>query len=511
MFNALSLILISAPVLVFSWAYGGTRGAVLVTWMPWATLACLAGLFLFPQRHERESWADSIVRVFKAFVKDPCFWVVVAFLVYLTIPLFNVALCPSCDWRKIDAGADPFPPFRFLPFCVRPNEQSLFLWWFAPLFLAALGVRHGLVRAGKRAFLEGLVWNGAALAFFGFIQLVFGAKFPYWGEVATPTHFFSVFGYPNDAGSFFAFSYVLSLGVWCQAMARVEERGLDEEQSHPFIRAHYPIILVSLNFWAVLATLCRAAMTLCVLMTGVFVIYAIARAFAGEGWRRGLRFRHSVTACVLLFVLAGAVFVYAPPEVGRELRTVNVFSLSNRVTSKGQYHSRVATAMMRDFPFFGVGGCGYKHFCLSYMSSAEKRQLQKVGGANVHNDYLQYLAEFGMVGAGLLVACFVFLALPWWRTWRRLTLAAIAASRSSMGTSTLTIFVVEPPVLWCVMAIAVVLIHAFGDSPLRVPAILASLATVLPAVCGFLPHEPKSRTSEGTPRGKNIVKSIHRS
>ncbi|MCQ2392838.1 MAG: O-antigen ligase family protein [Kiritimatiellae bacterium] len=510
MLNALSLLLISVPVLAFTWAYGGTRAATLAEVMPWASFACLIGIFLFPQRRDKEAWDSSIKRVLKGFVKDPCLWVVVVFLLYLVIPLFNVALCPTCDWQRINAGENPFPPFRFLPFCVNPKEHAGLLWWFGPLFLVALGVRHGLVKSGKRAFFEGLVWNGAALSFFGFIQLVFGAKFPYWGEVARPIHFFSVFGYPNDAGSFFAFTYVLSLGLWCQTMARVEERDLSEGVSHPYIRAHYPVLLVALNFCAVLASLCRAAMSLSVLMTFVFVVYSVMRAFSGEGWRRGLRFRHSVTACVLLFVLAGAVFVYAPPEVGREFSTVNVLSTSNRVTGKGQYHTRVATAMMRDFPFFGVGGWGYKHFCLSYMTPADKKVLQTVGGVNVHNDYLQYLAELGMVGAGLLLTCFVLLATPWMRTWRHLTQKALAMARASMGASTLTIFVVEPPVLWTFLAIAVVAIHAFGDCPLRAPAILVSLATVMPAVCGFLPHDPKKHKGGDHSAGVGTIKSGRR-
>ena len=86
MLNALSLLLISVPVLAFTWAYGGTRAATLAEVMPWASFACLIGIFLFPQRHDNEAWDSSIKRVLKGFVKDPCLWVVVVFLFYLVIP-----------------------------------------------------------------------------------------------------------------------------------------------------------------------------------------------------------------------------------------------------------------------------------------------------------------------------------------------------------------------------------------------------------------------------------------
>lgn len=492
--NALTLLLISAPVLAFTWTYGGTRASILAQVMPWASLAALVGLFFLPQRHEGETWLMAEQRVLRSVVRDPFFWTALAFVAYLVIPLFNVSLCPNCDWKQIAAGANPYPPFRFLPFCCNPHEHAGVIWWFGPGFLAALGVRHGLTRSGKRAFFEGLAWNGAALAVLGIIQLVSGAKFPYWGEVAKPTHFFSVFGYSNAAGAFFALSYAISLGIWCQAMARVQAVGMDDKPlKHPFVSAHYPLVAVALNMFAVLATLCRAAMTISILFTALFVGYILLRAFSGDGWQRGLCFRHAVAACTLLLALFGAVFVYAPPEVGRELSSINSFALADRVSGKGQYHTRVASAMMREFPFFGVGGWGYKHFCYSFMDDRDMRSVQTVGGVNVHNDYLQYLAEHGLVGMGLLVASLVLLALPWWRTWQGLVKQAVAASRSSMGASTLAIFVVEPPVLWTLFALFGVFIHAFGDCPLRVPAILVTMFTMLPAVCGFLPHPKRKK------------------
>lgn len=490
--NALALLLIALPALALTWVYGGTRASMLAMVMPWASLAGFVGLFLLPQRHESESWSHSVKRVLRSVLKDPFFWTALAFLIYLTIPLFNVSLCPNCDWKAIREGANPYPPCRFLPFCCNPHEHAGLLWWFGPGFLTALGVRHGLSRSGKRAFFEGVAWNAAAMSVLGFIQLLSGAHFPYWGSVERPTHFFSVFGYPNAAGAFFAMSYAVALGMWCQAMARVVARDADGQPiRHPFIQAHYPAVAAALCLGAVLATLCRAAMSIAILFTGIFVVYILMRAFSGGDWHRGMYFRNAVAACSLMLVLFGAVFVYAPPSVGRELRSITSLALADRVSGKGQYHTRVATSIMRDFPLYGVGGWGYRHFCYSYMSEKELCSPQLVGGANVHNDYLQYLAEHGLVGMGLLVASLVLLALPWWSTWRRLVKAAMVAARSSMGASTLVIFVVEPPVLWTLFALVGVGIHAFGDCPLRVPAVLVTMFTLLPAVCGFLPHNKK--------------------
>lgn len=492
--NVLSLLLVSLPVLALTWTYGGMRAPELARLAPWAMLAGLVGVFVLPQRHKGESWRDAEVRVLKAVFKDAFFWTALALVVYLLIPLFNVSLCPTCDWQQIDAGANPFPPYRFLPFCARPAEHADLIWWFAPTLVAALGVRHGLTRSGKRAFFEAIAWNGALLSALGFVQLMTGAKSPYWGEVARAVHFFSVFGYPNAAGSFFAFMTAVSLGVWCQSMARSEQWAMDTTpRRHVFLATHYPFLAFALNACGAFASLSRAAMSFALVLVVLFLAYVLARVVASESWQRQTSFRNLVAAYAVLLALAAAVFVYAPPEVGRELRSLNSRAMADRVSGKAQYHTRVATDIMREFPIYGVGGWGYKHFCLSYMTDKEIKTMQKTGGVNVHNDYLQYLAELGLAGTGLLVACLVMLIRPWWSTWRQLSAEAFKSARAGMIMPSLPIFVVEPPVFWTLLAVVVVLVHAFGDCPLRVPAILVALFTVFPAACGFLPHQKKKK------------------
>ncbi len=490
MLNTLSLLLVAAPVLAFAWAYGGCRASVLAQVMPGASVLCAIGIFLLPQRRPDETWRMAVCRSTQGVLTDPFFWTALAFLVYLTIPLFNVALCPGCDWQAIDAGADPHPPCRFLPFCVNAGEHAGVLWLFGPALLSALGVRQGLTRTGRRMFLELLVWNAAVLSVLGFVQYTAGAKFPYWGTAEGATHFFSVFGYPNMGGAFFMMTYAFSLGVWCSRMGFVESLDLDLANAprHLFLRAHYPFVAVALTLAGVLMTFCRAAILLVVVLTVIFIFYVILRAFVGNDWRRTRRFHHAVVAVMLLFSFLGVVYVYAPAEVGREVGTLDMVAVADRVSGKAQYHTRVATAMMRDFPFYGVGGWGYRHFQQCYMTGNDLRRQQIVGGANVHNDYLQFLAEHGLVGFTLLVACVWLLALPTGREWKRLAAAALAADRSRMGASASAIFAVSASVFWIFLGCCAVLAHAFGDCPFRAGAVLAVFLAALPASSGFLPR-----------------------
>lgn len=495
MLKALSLLLVSAPVFAFAWAFGGARASVLAAVMPWASLACAIGVLLIPQRHPEETWGAAERRVLLALARDPLLWVALVFFLYLLIPLFNVSLCPVCDWQAIDAGANPYPPFRYLPFCANRADHAGVLWWFGPALLCTLAVRHGLTRSGKRALVHLFVWNAAALVVLGFVQMATGAKFPYWGTVSKTTHFFSVFGYPNMGGAYFAMAYAFALGLWCCRMGDVEARELSaDKQGHPFLEAHYPFAAAALCLTGVLATLCRAGILLGVALTAFFFIYVVLRAFSGNDWRRARRFRSMVVAVSLMLSLFGAVYVYAPPEVGREIGTLNPLAVADRVSGKAQYHTRVASAIMRDFPFFGVGGWGYRHFAQPYMTPREIRQMQGAGGANVHNDYLQFLVEHGLVGFVLLVVCVWLTILPTGREWRRLAQQAISAERSGMGSSTFVLFVVSPAILWAFLGDVAVLVHAFGDCPFRSGAVLSAFLAVSAAVLGFLPHAKGGRS-----------------
>ena len=46
------------------------------------------------------------------------------------------------------------------------------------------------------------------------------------------------------------------------------------------------------------------------------------------------------------------------------------------------------------------------------MTPQEIKKMQIIGGANVHNDTLQFLAEQGWVGFGLLALCALLTAIP---------------------------------------------------------------------------------------------------
>ena len=495
--------LIFLTVVGFSWIFGGASGPHLLPVMPWLWALALETLLFFPQRHTGESLADARMRVWRALAHDPVAYLTISFLLLLLMPLFNCGLCSICDYPKILAGADPAPPIPFSPFCVNSREHLGVVVWFVPSLTAMLAVRHALARHGRRVLVHALVWNGALLASLGFIQQATDAPAPFWLDIPNPVYFFSSFGYPNMAGAFFVALFAVAAGLWQDNVRRdvsmklakknkkqeavEEDDGVAKRSFCPqWIKTHYLLIPMALCFFGALATLSRAAIILSFSILGFWFIYLCLSLFTSRKNLTRVKLHFGMLVGIALTVVL--VGVFAPDNFVKEISTVSPTAVADRVTGKAQYHSRVATAIFRDHMLFGVGGWGYKHFCLEYMTDDDRKQLQTVGGVNVHNDYLQFLCEHGAVGAALLLLIVLFLIVPIFKDWGHRVRVAHFVKGSEMPRPT-ALFCVPAVVVGILLAVIANLIHAFGDCVFRSPAVLSQFLVLLAAATGFLDEE----------------------
>jgi O-antigen ligase len=115
--------------------------------------------------------------------------------------------------------------------------------------------------------------------------------------------------------------------------------------------------------------------------------------------------------------------------------------------------------MWQDHPGFGVGGWGFRYLLGWYIPPDRWREIG-IGTANVHNDALQFLAEFGGVGAGLMAAAVVVLLAPVLkiRPWKK------------------------PLPLIALLGLCATVLHSMIDLPFRSPAILYSWLAILAAL-----------------------------
>ena len=500
----LAVFLVFLTPAACAWLGGGTRTEALVPTLPWLLAFLFEGMLFFPQRRPYEDAVSARRRVWGALRRDPLFYFALLFLLVLLVPFVNRGLCPACDELQIlkraaetglPAEDAARPPVPFAPFCVSAPDQFNVLLWFLPALAAMLAAKHALLRQGKRLLMEMLVWNATALAVLGFVQQGTGAAAPYWGEAAAKVHFFSVFGYPNMGGAFFVTAFAFAVGLWQRRVAEtaalppLDPTGATRQRVlKRWLRAHYPLAAVVLLFFGVLCTLCRAAMlSAFVLAFLAFVYHLLALLFSRHARARRVRSAAFALGGGLFFLLLVAVF--APPDFGAELATVDSIGVLDRVSGKAQYHARVATDIFKDHPLFGVGGWGYKHFVLSYLTRDELRRVQSDGGANVHNDYLQFLCEHGAVGLFLLVGIALLLAAPVFRDWYRLYRAARFMKADKAPPRPRAIYCLPAGAFWTLLGNAALLVHACGDCPMRSAAVLSLAAVSLACAEGYVPRE----------------------
>ena len=495
LYRNIAPFLVFLTLAAFSWICGGGRSEYLRPVMPWLWALLCEALFFFPQRHGYEDVVMARQRVWRGLARDPVMWCTIVFLAVLVMPLMNHGLCPVCDYPAIMAGADPKPLVPFAPFCVNISHHYAVVVWFVPALTATLAVRHAFLKDGKRAFLEMAVWNSAALVVLGFVQQMTGATAPLWENTSERAYFFSSFGYPNKGGAFFTMSFALAFGLWRHRSRMVDEMkpidpnssSVHEQQVRRFIYANYMMVPMALCFFGALCTLSRAAILLSFVLAGLGFLYVFCEMlFSRHGRARRVK-RAAITVVGGMAMLVVA-HVFAPADLGKELDTLSGTAVIDRVSGKAQYHTRVATEVFKAYPLFGVGGWGYRHFCIPFMREDELAQLQTVGGTNVHNDYLQFLAEHGAVGAGALFGIWMLLVVPIFRMWGKLYKVARFSKREEAPSRPTAVYALPAPAFWALAGCAAVLVHAFGDCPMRSPAVLTLFMTSLACADGFMPR-----------------------
>ena len=132
---------------------------------------------------------------------------------------------------------------------------------------------------------------------------------------------------------------------------------------------------------------------------------------------------------------------------------------------------------------------GKKEKLDSDLTRAISSSLQMTGGANVHNDYLQFLAEHGLVGFALIVAIVWMLIAPVASSWRHLVQQLRFVKKPKLPPSPVQLFALPAPAFFILMTAVATFVHGFADCPLRSPAVLVLFFVSLASVPGFLPRD----------------------
>ena len=423
-----------------SWARGGTSSGYQP---PMAFLAVAAWLVFFA--------VSPVAARLRSLLKDPVFYAAVLFLILLGIQWFNSGRTLLYDYNVHKWIYTP-PRIDWLPSAIDSREALEMLLWFFPAFTIVLCIRHGLEsRRSVRFFFIALLASACLLALFGIAQFLSGTSSIYW-RYPLPCRFFASFGYQNHGAAFFFLSFCLAIGL----------------AFHALFRGVGGLLRTSLLVLALLVTLAATHLSL---SRGMVILSWTAIAVAGT--YLGVFYLREVSPAVRINLVAGTIAITmtacyfiistAGSKLDDEMRVFKERGLLGDFDIRW-WQIQGATAIWKDHPWFGVGGWGYRHLSPIYVDRQHWAFTKEIGRGNVHNDIIQFLAEFGAIGLGLLIlAVSVMLRESLRSRWRH-----------SPGL-----------MLFILVGIGSVFLYSMVDIPFRCPAIMFSWFAMLAGISRY--------------------------
>lgn len=336
---------------------------------------------------------------------------------------FNLLVLISCgipNFRPIkDAGDTLFIPeavSAWLPSSARPHLSAYGLWVFDAIYLTAFNLLLAFKsRHTFRLLLLMLAGNALALAVFGTLQKLVHATGLYFGLQTSPQpRFFASFIYANHWGAYIVLMMAAALGLWFHFLRRYSTREL--------LHSPATLALITLALLAISAPLSGSRSAS--LMTLALLAIALGQ------WSLTVLKRRRYTRLTALWPIVAALMFFGlvcivTLDLGRQVITGRWDDTREQLATMRRTDSiggrmvlyRDTWHMARQRWLFGWGMGSYPTVFYLYNT----QQISPVDHLpnyyhDAHSDWLQSVAEVGVVGTVLLGLCAV---VPWW--WRRHT------------------------------------------------------------------------------------------
>jgi O-antigen ligase len=182
------------------------------------------------------------------------------------------------------------------------------------------------------------------------------------------------------------------------------------------------------------------------------------------------RRNYRAPALVLLVVLVGACFYFFPKSIFFQMRLKQMFTQDGNVNDELRYSVwHPALRMWEDNPWWGVGpGLFNTRF------PAYRPEGIQMSPDYAHNDYLNTLADWGAVGAALVLGAWVCLGLGIRKTWSSVRLSSGDLGGKSGSNKFAFVFGAS-------VGLVAILLHSVVDFNMHIPA-NAILAVALMAL-----------------------------
>ena len=462
------LLIFAGALLIFQpWALGGMH-----LWSQYiaAALALIAFIVaLIPRRYTELHHAGGALRLimWPKLLRFPFFWLGLIYFGYVLIQIYN----PAWQFFRLGAGwaVMPIKHIAWLPHGVAGAPIEMMNGWRTLLiqitpWLLVCALWVGITRRKSiRILLTLIAVSGTVLALAVLLQRLTGTKKILWLWDAPASYFAGTFIYKNHAGAFFVLIIATCLGLAWWHMVRAER---ELRKSHPGMIYVFMSLLV---FTSLAFTYARAATMLGALLLLLAAIGFVIRLF----FRKSGGPPPIVSALTTLIgagFLALCIVSFNTDSVWKKFERLTEEDAHSSITQR-QLSARATFDMAQTSLTYGHGAGSFRYvfpkFQQQYPDILHPRYFHKKSGEYryakqrlfyeyAHNDYVQLLAENGLVGVFLLGSTLIVIVIAVWQNfvWR------------------------QPALLLLLAGPALVAINAWTDFPMHNPAILVGVCGV---------------------------------
>ena len=449
--------------------------------LAWFAAGLIEITLLFPSAKSGEEVYDARRRVFTSVRKDP---VLILGIVGFLFILFQTLNGPRTISYNSFTSAWEFAEARIrdFPACIDQLLSVQGLFWNILTISAMLAIRNGIGKKGRLLVLKFLVAVSAGLSIYGL------ATYAPMSPEAGPQPF-ATFPDPVTAGVYFFIHFCLSCSLFATEMGEAAEK-----HSGKWI-PRLLLLAAVLNFVGTLYSL--SCICIAAAVAALLILFVYSAVYLHRRIEPAKKVRMTAVGFILLAVMAYMHFIAYPANRIHE-RTDKITSgqwVTEEQTAEKQTLTAVAARMFRKNMVHGVGTWGYAiPECFGmYIEDSEWDNLPASEDAPLtcHNDSLQFLAEYGIVGFAILVSPFLLLIFT---SLYRLGYEFRPKSKKMEDSTTSSEHEtrpftdrITPNVLALIFAVTVPLVISFKFSIFRYPLIMLTWTVCLSVLSTLLP------------------------
>lgn len=353
----------------------------------------------------------------KRLLRWPPFYFSLLFLLYLTIQAFNPTITVVSDETGWWVEKMQAPLATWLPSSVRSDFEPMnafrVLEWFTASFVLMWGIWAGITRRkAALIILWALVLSGSGMALVGILQDLTDADKVLWTLKSSNEQFWGSFFYRNQGAAYLNLILV-TIGVLYFYHAKKTEEAAQSGGPHFLLFLFFALVVASVGL-----ALSRGGILFAGILSIGFIAGVILKGLSSLQWHRS-----SLAVSLIVVVLLGAAATFMIQQINVEAIKTRFGDVGETIENSDKdartLSSKATYEMAQDRALIGWGAGSFRYIFPIYQQeipeifySVYHKKKGWIGRRvyhYAHNDILQFWAEYGAIGCGLLLLTFASL------------------------------------------------------------------------------------------------------